>query len=312
VTDANVVLGRLPVDHFLGGEMHLNEERAYAVMAKLGAGLHLDAVQTAQGVIDVINAHMERALRLVTIERGHDPEEFILVSFGGAGGLHAATLARRLSIPKVVVPPLASTLSAYGMLVADVVKDYSLTVMFPGNVAKDTIFESFQPLVGQGREDLLFEGYDKKSIRLEQSLDIRYRGQSYELNIPFVDDYLEEFHLSHERSYGYAHRAAEVEIVNIRIRSTGINSPPEIPTSEKGDGDPSAAFLEHRLVVVSNQQVEIPLFSGELLKTGDQIPGPAIIVRKDTTVYLPRDTAVLVDQFLNLTISFAKYIHERK
>jgi N-methylhydantoinase A len=192
------------------------------------------------------------------------------------------------------------------MLVADVVKDYSLTVMFAGNVAMDTIFESLQPLVEQGREDLLFEGYDKKSIRLEQSLDIRYRGQSYELNIPFVDDYLEVFHLAHERSYGYAHRAAEVEIVNIRLRSTGINSPPEIPTSKQGDGDPSTAFLEHRLAVVSNQQVEIPLFHGELLKPGDQFPGPAIIVRKDTTVYLPRDSAVLVDQFLNLAISFAK------
>jgi N-methylhydantoinase A len=306
VTDANVVLGRLLADHFLGGEMQLNEERAYAVMANLGAGLHLDAVQAAQGVIDVVNAHMERALRLVTIERGHDPEEFVLLSFGGAGGLHAATLARRLSIPKVIIPPLASVLSAFGMLVADVVKDYSLTVMFPGNAARHEISKSFQPLIEQGRDDLRAEGFEAQSTRLEQRLDMRYRGQSYELSIPYGDNYLEDFHLAHERNYGYAHHAAQVEIVNIRLRATGLISPPEILNSPRGDGDPSSAFLEHRLVVVNNQKVEIPLFQGELLTPGDALSGPAVVVRKDTTVYLPRDASAQVDRFLNLVINIVK------
>lgn len=305
VTDANVVLDRLPADHFLGGELKLDKNRAQAVMAKLGAELGLDAVHAAQGVIEVVNAHMERALRLVTVERGHDPEEFVLLSFGGAGGLHAATLARRLSVPKIIVPPLASTLSAYGMLVADVVKDYSLTVMLPGNVPKDRIQGTFQPLMGQGRDDLLFEGFSERRMRLEPSLDIRYRGQSYELKIPFGDKFLDDFHLAHERHYGFAHAASDVEIVNIRLRATGLNSPPEIPIFKVGDSDPSSAFLEHRMVVVNNQKVETPLFQGELLTPGDQLSGPAIIVRKDTTVYLPRDTAALVDRFQNMVIRMA-------
>ena len=312
VTDANVVLGRLPADHFLGGEITLNRGRAYDVLAKLGAELGLDAVQTAQGVIDVVNAHMERALRLVTIERGYDPEEFVMLSFGGAGGLHASTLARRLSIPRVIVPPLASTLSAFGMLVADVVKDYSQTIMFPGNVPKDRIFEAFQPLVEHGNTDLRCEGFTLRNIRLELSLDIRYRGQSYELNIPYNDNFLEEFHLAHKNIYGYARRAAEVEIVNIRLRAIGLNSPPKIPSSSKGDADPSAAYLGHRLVVVNNQQVEIPLFHGEHLSFGDHLIGPAIIVRKDTTVYLPRDASILVDRFQNLVISLSNNDLESK
>jgi len=305
VTDANVVLGRLPVDHFLGGEMKLSEERAFTVMENLGTELGLSAVQAAQGVIDVINAHMERALRLVTIERGHDPEEFTLLSFGGAGGLHAAALARRLSIPKVIVPPLASTLSAYGMLVADVLKDYSRTVMLPGSETKENLDDAFQPLIAQGREELKSEGVQETKIHFEASLDMRYRGQSFELNIPFRDSYLDDFHQSYEQNYGYSHPGADVEIVNIRLRAAGLNTSPEIRGFQGGDGNPTKAFLGYRSVVVNHQNVEIPIFQGEFLIPDDQIEGPAVIVRKDTTVYLPRSASAFVDPLLNLVISFS-------
>ena len=306
VTDANVVLGRMPADHFLGGEIQLDEVRAFTVMEKLGAALGTDAIECAQGVIEVINAHMERALRLVTIERGNDPEEFVLLSFGGAGGLHAVQLARRLSIPKVIVPPVASTLSAYGMLVAEVIKDYSLTVMFTGGDDKEKIDGTFQPLFDQGRDDLLSEDIPDNRIRFEPSLDMRYRGQSYELNIPFRGNFLGEFHRAHEIDYGHAHPGAEVEIVNIRLRAVGITTPPEIPSFRERNGDSTKAILGYRPVVVDHHRVETPIYQGELLSPGDQIEGPAVVARKDTTIYLPMASSTVVDRFLNQVISFTE------
>jgi N-methylhydantoinase A len=225
VTDANVVLGRLPSDYFLGGQMPLVPERALTIMAKLGTQIGLDAIQTARGVVDIINAHMERALRLVSVERGHDPREVVLVSFGGAGGLHACNLAKKLGIERVIIPPLASTLSAYGMLVADVIKDYSKTVMLPGNVPVESIRAEIQPLMEQGLADIQAEGFSRDNIRLEQELDMRYAGQSYELRVPFNGDFLQAFHQIHELTYGYARPEVEVSIVNVRLRAVGEISP---------------------------------------------------------------------------------------
>lgn len=308
VTDANVVLGRLPGEYFLGGTMPLHIDRSFQVMKKLGAEIGLSAVQAAQGVVDVINAHMERALRLVTIERGHDPEDFLLLSFGGAGGLHAAALARRLSIPRVVVPPMASTLSAYGMLAADVIRDYSRTVMFPGDKVMSAIGASFEPLLTRGKSDLVSEGFREADTDFFPSLDMRYRGQSYELNIPFHEEFLDAFHQHHERQYGYALRDAEVEIVNIRLRATGKKPNLEIPRYPQGDQDASRSGLGVHKLFENGQEVPVQLFQGELLKPGDQIAGPALIIRKDTTIYLPSHTTARADQYLNLLITFEELV----
>jgi N-methylhydantoinase A len=272
-------------------------------MAGLGTELGLDSIQTAQGVIEIVNAHMERALRLVTIERGYDPEEFILFSFGGAGGLHAATLARRLSIPMVIIPPLASTLSAFGMLVADVVRNYSQTVMYTGSVSEDKIFAAYQPLVERGQWDLQSEGFSSGNIRLETSLDIRYLGQSYELEIPFSKGFLGNFHRVHHQLFGYSHPEGEIEIVNIRLRAVGINSPPELPSLPDGNIDPTPAFLDKRPIILDGKKISAPLFRGEQLQPGNQVPGPAIVVRSDTTVLLPQYSSARVDRFQNLVVA---------
>lgn len=303
VTDANVVLGRLPVDHFLGGQMKLDTRRAQNVIARLGEEMGLDSIQTAKGIIDVVNAHMERALRLVSIEQGHDPREFILLSFGGAGGLHACDLARRTGIPKVVVPPLASTLSAFGMLVADVIKDYSQTIMVPGDIAVEKIQRAIQPLVERGISDIQNEGFSPEQIQLERSLDMRYRGQSYELTIPYEDDFLDQFHHFHEVVYGYSRRNAPVEIVNVRLRAIGMISPPRLSKNSLTDENPSRAYLEERQVFLSNQNKNIPLYQGELLHPGNIISGPAIIVRKDTTIFLGEQEQAQVDVYNNLLIT---------
>ncbi|MBI3760348.1 MAG: hydantoinase/oxoprolinase family protein, partial [Chloroflexi bacterium] len=185
VTDANLVLGRLVAENFLGGQMTLDADRSWGALSRLGSAIGLSPVETARGVIEVVNAHMERALRVISVERGHDPRDFTLVSFGGAGGLHAADLARRLGIPRVLIPPLAATLSAFGMLAADVIKDYSQTVMLPGDTPLEALAARLSPLAERGMAEVMAEGVARDDIVVEQFLDIRYRGQSYELTVPF-------------------------------------------------------------------------------------------------------------------------------
>ena len=303
VTDANVVLGRLPVDQFLGGQMILDASRAQQVLSQLGAGVGLNSIQAAKGVIDVVNAHMERALRLVSSEKGFDPRDFALLSFGGAGGLHACALARRVGIPTVIVSPLASTLSAFGMLAADVIKDYSKTIMLPGNTEAERIQTALEPLIEQGLSDIKGEGFSSEQIYVETSLDTRYWGQSYELTIPYTNDFLEEFHRYHEHTYGYARRTSRVEIVNIRTRAIGKITPPQITKSPLDGDDSSPAYFEHRFVHLSEQQEKVPLYQGELLMPGNKLSGPAIVVRKDTTIFLGEKENVFVDPYCNLVIA---------
>jgi N-methylhydantoinase A len=176
--------------------------------------------------------------------------------------------------------------------------------MLPGNEDKYKLDVAFQSLLDQGRDELLSEGIQGNKIHFDPTLDMRYRGQSFELNIPFRNDFLSEFHQSHQAEYGYAHPGAEVEIVNIRLRAKGLTSPPEVPVFQDGDGDSSKALLSYRSVVVSHQNIEIPIYQGELLTPGDQIQGPAVVLRKDTTIYLPHATSAIVDRFLNQVIGF--------
>jgi N-methylhydantoinase A len=232
VTDANLLLGRLVPDYFLGGQMPLDLERARLALQRLGNELGLSAEQAALGIIEVVNAHMERAMRLVSVERGHDPRRFTLLSFGGAGGLHAADLARRLGMPRLIIPPLASTLSAFGMLAAQAIKDYSQTVMLPGDTPRQTLAAVLAPLAQRGLHDLQSEGFSAEAIHLEQAADLRYLGQSYELSVPIdpLDEdtthLLAAFHTQHQRLYGYSRPQAPVEVVTLRLRAVGRVQPP--------------------------------------------------------------------------------------
>ncbi len=302
VTDANVVLGRIPPEHFLGGEMPLDFDRAYAALERLGKGLNLSAEQAALGVVAVANAHMERALRVISVERGRDPRQFTLLSFGGAGGLHAADLARGLGIPRVLVPPLASTLSAFGMLAADVVKDYTLTVMLPGTTSVADLAARLEPLAERGRQEILAEGVPAEKIRIERSLDMRYRGQSYELIVPFTDSVFADFHKQHLINYGYAQEEAPLEVVNLRVKAVGMVEPPPLIREASRSAGPAAALLEKRDVLFAQGKLSTPMYRGESLHAGNQVTGPAVIVRSDTTILLSPSDSGQVDQFGNLII----------
>ncbi len=313
VTDANLVLGRLPADRFLGGAMTLDMGAARAALERLAveagieggpdAGDDLNSAERAAlGVIRVAEAHMERALRVISVERGHDPADFALVSFGGAGGLHATRLARALGIGRVLVPPEASTLSALGMLLAPVARDYVLTVMLPGDTSHQKLEERLRPLRERGRSDLRAEGVGEEEAQLRAELDVRYAGQSWELSVPLTADYLERFHAVHEEAYGHADRGAAVEVVNLRLRAWGALPVPRLPEGERGPPHPSAALLDRRPVVVGGCRCEVPFYLAERLQPGHRVDGPAVVVRSDTTVLLEPGDRAEVDRGFRLLI----------
>jgi N-methylhydantoinase A len=307
VTDANLVLGRIAADYFLGGQMKLDEKAAHQSIETLANELHLHPEKAALGIIEIANAHMERALRVISIERGHDPRHFSLLSFGGAGGLHAVDLARGLNIPTVIVPPQAATLSALGMLMADVVKDYSLTVMLPGDSPISEINKLLTALNQQGQKEIASEGIPKKNITVEPSLDIRYHGQSYELTIPFTPDFLDIFHQAHNELYGYANSSGEVEIVNLRVKAIGQVEKPALPfLSSSPLEDSSFAILHEKKVLFSSGQQKTRFYAGDKLKYGNVIKGPAIILRPDTTILIGINDTAQVDQFANLIITIGE------
>jgi N-methylhydantoinase A len=203
VTDAHVVLGRIAAEQLVGGQMHLDVERARAAVDPIARALKLDRVAAAAGILRVANANMERAIRLVSLERGHDPRDFALVAFGGCGGLHACEIAAELGIRTVLVPEFAGALSALGMLLADNVRDYAIGVL------NRTDFErQYKRLERKARG------------QLSRAADIRYAGQSYELTVPWnAEDPGAPFHREHERVYGYSDPARPVEVVALRVRA---------------------------------------------------------------------------------------------
>ena len=303
VTDANLLLGRLAADRFLGGKLQLDTARSQEVIGRLASELQLSPQTCALGIIEVTNAHMERALRVISVERGNDPRDYALVSFGGAGGLHAADLARRLGIPQVLVSPFASTLSAVGMLMADVVKDYAQTVMLPGNISRSALETHLDPLSRRGTKDLIADGLPADKITIEPLLDVRYQGQSYELTVPFNDRAPGNFHQAHERVYGYARPDAPLEIVNLRVRAIGHVSRPAMPKWAAAGPDPRSALLDQRPVIMTSGEVTLPFYDGTKLRPGNRVEGPAVVVRPDTTILIgPHDRAV-VDAFQNLLIT---------
>src|SRR5437016_1163654 len=220
VTDANLLLGRLPADQFLGGEFKLDIERTQRLVQQWlkNQGSRLSLEEFCEGVVKVVNANMEKAIRVVSIERGYDPRQFALVAFGGAGAMHACELAHALRIPKVIVPACPGALSALGILISDVVKDHSRTVLLPiRELPAKKLSQLYSELQRSIGAELQKENW-KGRVLFERSCDMRYRGQGYELNLGFASGLLDRFHAEHKRRYGYSSPEREVEIVTVRVR----------------------------------------------------------------------------------------------
>src|ERR1039458_2085220 len=248
VTDANLLLGRLQPTRFLGGDFTLDLDRTRRVTQEFlqRQGIRLTLDQFAAGVIRVVNSTMEKAIRVVSIERGRDPRHFALVAFGGAGGLHACALAEALSIPHVIVPALPGALSALGILASDVVKDYSRTVLWraSGKVPTEQLNREFAALGKNAAKDFREEHW-QGSPRYQRSVDLRYRGQGYELNIPLTKNLLRDFEEEHHRRYGYSHPNREVELVTLRLRAVLKSSTTRVEKMDHARRKDDAGKIDH-------------------------------------------------------------------
>ena len=303
VTDANLFLGRLIPEHFLGGHMALQSDRLPPVFDEMARIVGLSAIELAEGVIAVANSNMERAIRVISVERGHDPRDFTLLAFGGAGGLHAAYLSRLLGIPRVLIPPNPGLLSARGMIMSDVIKDYSRTVMLTIEDRLPTDCEAvFSSLETRGRKELWQEGISEDQVIIERFLDMRYQGQSYEIITPFGENPAAAFRTLHEKTYGYAHANRPVQIVNVRVRARGRSSNHEFKNRVMKKKPTGTGSLGSRPVVFDGQPLMTEVLLRDSLSPGDRIGGPAVIAEYSSTILVPPFTTAEVDHLGNLIL----------
>ncbi len=308
VTDAHLILGRLDPNQFLGGEWRLDFERTRLHMRRFlrrAPGLR-SMEELAAGMLAVANATMERAIRVISIERGHDPREFALVAFGGAGGLHACDLAAALGIPRVMVPKFPGALSALGILCSDVVKDCSRTVLWPVTempALAAKLERAFRQLERPARADLAREGFHRAAQRLLRQLDLRYRGQAFELTVPYGRDFIRAFHQAHAQRYGYSDPGRPIEVVNLRLRALGVTEKPGSRPRPAGTAlPPAGARFKRDRAYFDGRWRETEFYIRERLHPGNRLRGPAVIAEYSGTTVLPPGWRARVDAYENLLL----------
>jgi len=314
VTDANLLLGRLQPTRFLGGDFTLDLDRTRRItqewLKKQNSILSLE--KFAAGVIRVVNATMEKAIRVVSIERGRDPRHFALVAFGGAGGLHACALAEALSIPQVIIPALPGALSALGILASDVVKDYSRTVLWrvSKKIPAERLRSEFATLEKTAAADFRRESWPDKA-HYHRSVDLRYRGQGYELNLPYTKNLLRDFEAGHRRRYGYSHPTREVELVTLRLRAIVKSPQLQIKKDHVGTGTlarPGRAKLGRPSslkapVQFEGRKQETKIYSRDDLRPAHKYSGPAIITEYSAITVIPPGKRFHLDRAANLIVN---------
>lgn len=300
VTDANLVLGRLRAEAFLGGGMQLDLAAAQRAVAILAEKLCLELQDAALGIVQIANEHMAQALRVMSVQRGIDPRELTLVSFGGAGGLHVCALAEALDMHEALVPMHAGVLSALGMLVAPRSRRLSQTLnQLLQTCDADSLEAAYAPLIRQGRQELQAEGVDDESIQVQRSVDLRYRGQSYYLNVPWesIEQSAQAFHTLHAQRYGHA-LDASLELVNIRVALLSETQTPELesaPIVSGVTGEPT--------VMLYGIDAPVRLWQRDALPVGEAVMGPALITETISTTYLAPGWQALKDKFGNLLLT---------
>lgn len=306
VSDANAALGRLDAAHFLGGTMRLDAEAACAAIRALAGRMGLDTQAAARGIIDIANASIERALRRVSVARGHDPRNFTLVAFGGAGPLHACEVAERLEIPRVLVPRHPGVLCAFGLLVADVALDSSRSVLGVYTPEMETRLRALlTEMIEMARADLLREQVSAADMRFAPLVDMRYQGQAYELTVPLDDGasismtLADRFHAAHMRAYGHSMPDRAVEVVNLRLQAIGLTEKPLL-RAEDDRRAVEPAPLDRRADGMA-------LYDREALPPGARFAGPALVFQFDSTVFIAPGWSARVDGYRNLIL-----LHSRK
>lgn len=312
ITDAQLLLGRLNPDAFLSDELSVDVGRVEEIFEReLADPLGKSVEAAAQGVLDVANASMERALRVVSVERGYDPREFGLVAFGGAGPLHATTLAAELDIPRVLVPRTAGVLSALGLLISDILYDYSTSrVRSWETVDPGDLQATFDEFVARGRGQLEKENLGESQMRFERSVDLRYAGQSFELSVPVPDGELDSrakaairdrFHTKHRQRYGHAYDDEPIELVTLRTRARGVVETPDL-RQDTNTGDVADAIVEERPVHFDGEVHDARVYRRERLPADGSFTGPAIVEGAESTVVVRPEQSVEIDEYGSLIV----------
>ena len=314
VTDANLLLGRLSPDAFLGGRMKLDVDLARkAVRKRIAEPLGLGLEEVAEGIVRVVNAGMIKGIRVVSVAKGYDPREFTLVTFGGAGPVHAAELASELNIPKVLVPIAPGVTSAMGLLMADLRHDLVRTVLISSADAEASDLGGvYAELETEALAQMDREGVPHNEVSLVRTADVRYLGQGYELEVPVSGGEVTDselcgvygrFHDAHTRAYGYASADSPLEVVNLRMTAVARLPQPSLDQADlAGEANPARALRESRDAVFHNRSVPTAVYDRARLVAGDSIDGPAVVEQLDsTTVVWPEQTAS-VDRYGNLIL----------
>jgi N-methylhydantoinase A len=296
VTDANVVLGRMSTRRPLGGAIRLDPAPARAAISRLAeqlGGMRPEAL--ADGIVRIAVARMTSSIREITVERGHDPRDFTLVAFGGAGPMHAIAVAEELGIGRLLVPRHPGNFSALGLLVSDVKHDDVRTRIGPLRGAAPAIDDALAEMEAAAHARLADDGFAPDAIRLERSLDLRYLGQAFELGVPLGDGARDldrighDFHERHHLTYGHAHSEGEVELVNVRLGAFGVVDKPEPPPYRSAAPGLDGAVIEHREVWMLGTPERCPVYERERLPERAVLDGPAVIEEFGaTTVIFPR------------------------
>jgi N-methylhydantoinase A len=313
LTDANLLLGRLNPDYFLGGELKLDAAAARAALERhIAAPLGLEPLRAAAGIVEIANAGMIAAMRLVSVQRGYDPRDFVLVAFGGAGPLHANALAAELGLRTILVPPSPGVASAIGLLMTDIKHEFVATRrLLLRDADPAEVSATLAAFEARAHEALAAEREQWEAVSLVRTCDLRYKGQSHELQVVLPGGPLgpaelaraqEGFEEAHRRAYGYVAAEDPVELVNLRL--TAIGKLPALPRKrvERGSGDPAAALKGRRDLWVAGELLDAPVYDRYALRGGDTLAGPAVVEELDSsTVVLPGYTA-RTDDYGNLLI----------
>lgn len=295
VTDANLILGRLSAERPLADGLMLNVDAAKTAVGRLARALDQSIDLVAQGIIDIANEHMSQALRVISIQQGHDPRTFTLMCFGGAGGLHLCDLAESLEMTSAIVPIHGGVLSALGMLTAQPGRELARTLQkMTGDISPRDLTSALNSLAKQGKDELAEEGVT--DITRRDSLDLRYQGQTFTLNLPFEGDLsttAAEFHRAHKRQYGHQ-MSRPVEILNGRVHLEAIQKPPELPTLR---------LLTTEMEASKRKDVQV--FSRRALRAGDTGDGPAIVTEDHSTTFVKSGWQFTTDEFGNLLLEMA-------
>jgi N-methylhydantoinase A len=311
VTDAQYVLGYLDPAFFEAGELDFDGDAARAALEKrVARPLGLNLVEAASGVYDIVNSNMAAAIGVVSVQRGYDPREFVLVVAGGAGPIHAAPIARELQIPLILIPRASSVFCAAGMLISDLKHDYVRTYARDFyQIQPDEIRKMLAEMTATARQTLKAEHVQTSRIEVVYSADLRYVGQFNEVEVPLppggritrtgLDRMAEDFHARHDGLFGYSMRGAPLELINLRVTARGKTEKPKLDRFKPTGASAAHARTGKRRAYFSGRFHEVPVYDGLKLDAGNKVAGPAIVVQRTTTIIVPPDFDLLCDEFRN-------------